>query len=96
MVSTGDRAGALPLRRKVATIADLVYAANDSRRATLRVTAAMAYAREGQFDEAEVLAKEAVAIGQHLQSPQPGAFANELQQILQMKQVAQLTPAQQQ
>jgi tetratricopeptide (TPR) repeat protein len=96
MVSTGDRAGALPLRRKIAAIADLVYAANDSRRATLRITAAMAYAREGQFDEAEALAREAVAIGQHIQPPQPGAFANELQQILQMKQAAQLTSAQKQ
>ncbi|MGA3242797.1 MAG: tetratricopeptide repeat protein, partial [Bryobacteraceae bacterium] len=46
MEATGDRAGALPLRRKIVTIADLVYAANDSRRATLRINTAMAYARE--------------------------------------------------
>jgi tetratricopeptide (TPR) repeat protein len=88
MKISGDRAGALPLRRKIVTIADLVYGVNDSRRAALRVTAAMAYAREGQFDEAEALAKEAVAISQRIQPPQPGAFANELQQILQMKQAA--------
>jgi hypothetical protein len=67
----------------------LVYAANDSRRATLRITAAMAYARERRFDEAEALAREAVAIGQHLQPPQPGAFADQLRQILQMKQDVQ-------
>jgi hypothetical protein len=93
MEATGDRAGALPLRRKIVTIADLVYAANDSRRATLRINTAMAYAREGQFDEAEALAKGAVAISQHMQPPQPGMFTAQLQQILQMKQAAQLTSA---
>jgi tetratricopeptide (TPR) repeat protein len=93
MVATGDRAGALPLRRKMVTIADLVYNANDSRRATVRVTAAMAYAREGQFDEAETFAREAVAISQRMQPPQPGMFTAQLQQILQMKQAAQLTSA---
>jgi tetratricopeptide (TPR) repeat protein len=96
MEATGDRASALPLRRKIVTIADLVYSASDSHRAWLRITAATAYAREGQFDEAEALAKEAVAIGQHIQPPQPGAFANELQQILQMKQAAQLASVQRQ
>ena len=54
---------------------------------------AMAYAREGQFDEAEALAKGAVAISQHMQPPQPGMFTAQLQQILQMKQAAQLTSA---
>jgi tetratricopeptide (TPR) repeat protein len=88
MEATGDSAGALPLRGKVVTIADLVYSANDSRRATFRVTAAMAYAREGRFDDAEALAREAIAIGQHTLPPQPGAFVSELQQILQMKQAA--------
>jgi hypothetical protein len=96
METRGARAGALPLHRGIVTIGDLVYAANDSRRAAFRVTAAMAYAGEGQFEEAEALAREAVAIGQHVQPPQPGAFANELQQILQMKQAAQLTSAQKQ
>jgi tetratricopeptide (TPR) repeat protein len=96
MEATGDRAGALPLRRKTVTIADLVYGSSDSRRATFRIVAAMAYAREGQFDEAEQLAKEAVAISQHMQPPQPGMFTGQLQQILQMKQAAQLTSAQKQ
>jgi tetratricopeptide (TPR) repeat protein len=96
MEATGDRAGALPLRRKTVTIADLVYGSSDSRRATFRIVAAMAYAREGQFDEAEQLAKVAVAISQHMQPPQPGMFTGQLQQILQMKQAAQLTSAQKQ
>ena len=78
------------------TIADLVYAVNDPRRARVRVTAAMAYANERHFDEAEQLAKEAVAISQHMLPPQPERVANELQQILQMKQAAQLTSAQKQ
>jgi hypothetical protein len=96
MEASGDSAGALPLHRKMVTIADLVSGANDSRRATFRITAAMAYAREGHFDEAELLAREAVAIGKHMQPQQPGGFASELQQILQMKQAVQLTSAQKQ
>ncbi len=88
MDRSGDAAGALALRGKAVTIADLVYFANDSRRARIRITAAMAYAQEGQFDQAETLAKEAVAISQHMQPPQPGSFTGQLQQILQMKQAA--------
>jgi tetratricopeptide (TPR) repeat protein len=89
MEASGDRAGTLPLRRKTVTIADLVYPANDARRAMIRMSAAMAYANERQFDEAETLAKEAVSIGQHLQPAQPDSFTNQLKQILQMKKAAQ-------
>jgi tetratricopeptide (TPR) repeat protein len=96
MEAAADPGGALPLRRKSVTIADLVYAVNDPRRARVRVTAAMAYANERHFDEAEQLAKEAVAISQHTQPPQSGAFASELQQILQMKQAALAVSAQKQ
>jgi tetratricopeptide (TPR) repeat protein len=89
MEATGDRAGALPLRRRIVAIADLVYSgSNETRRTWLRINAAKAYANEQQLDAAETLAREAIAIGQHMQSPQPGAFANESQQILQMKQAA--------
>ena len=93
MEATGDRCGALPLHRRIVAISDLVYAVNDSRRATFRINAAVAYAREGQFDEAEALAKEAVAVGQHMQPPQPNIFTGQLQQILQMKQAAQSASA---
>lgn len=88
METIGDRAGALPLRRKAIAIADLVYGANDSGRAIVRIKAAMAYARQGQFDEAEQLAREAVTIGQYMQPAQASMFTGQLQQILQMKQAA--------
>jgi tetratricopeptide (TPR) repeat protein len=93
METTGDRAGALPLRRKTVTISDLVYPANDSRRASIRMNAAMAFAHDGQFDMAEPWAREAVAIGEHAQPRMPNSFASELQQILQMKQAAQAASA---
>jgi hypothetical protein len=93
MEVNGDRAAALPLHRKTVTIADLVYPANDARRATTRLSAAMALANQQQFEEAEQLAREAIAIGQHVQPPQAAAFAPALQQILQMKQAAQASSA---
>jgi len=97
METTGDRAGALPLRSKTVMIADLVYkGSNEARRAVLRTDAAMAFARAGQFDEAEALAREALAISQHIHPPQPGWAANTLQQVLQMKQAALTNPAQKQ
>jgi tetratricopeptide (TPR) repeat protein len=89
MEAAGDRAGALPRRRSVVTIADLVYSgSNETRRAVVRIDAAIACARAEQFDEAETLSKEAVAISQHMQPPQPNMFAGQLQQILQMRQAA--------
>jgi len=93
MESNDDAAGALPLRRKAVTIADLVYNANDSLRASVRINAAMAYAQQGQFDEAETLAKEAVALSDHFQPSQPGMFTGQLIQVLQMKQAAQASLA---
>jgi hypothetical protein len=51
----------------------------------------MAFANERQFDQAEELAREAVAIGERGQAPQPSAFTSQLQQILQMKKAAQST-----
>jgi tetratricopeptide (TPR) repeat protein len=91
MEANGDRPGALPLHGKMVAISDLVCAANDSRRATVRMNAAMAFANERQFDQAEELAREAVAIGERGQAPQPSAFTSQLQQILQMKKAAQST-----
>jgi tetratricopeptide (TPR) repeat protein len=91
MEANGDRVGALPFRRETVKIADLVYGANDLRRATTRLDAAMAYANDRQFEQAEELAREAVAIGQYALSAQFGDFTDQLQQILQMKKAAQST-----
>jgi len=90
MEANEDLAGALPLRRTVVAIADLVFSAsNETRPATLRIDAAMAYARMGRFDEAEALAKEAIAIGEHMHPAAPGFAEGALWQILQMRQAAQ-------
>jgi tetratricopeptide (TPR) repeat protein len=91
MEANGDGPGALPLHSKRVAISDLVDAPNDWSRATVRIQAAMAFARERQFDQAEELAREAVAVGQHAQPTQPSAFTNELERILQMKKAAQST-----
>jgi tetratricopeptide (TPR) repeat protein len=89
MEFNGERAGALPLRKRAVTIADLVYSSNDSRRATVHINAAMAYATAGQFAEADALAAQAVALSQHMQPPQPGMFTFQVQEISRMKQAAQ-------
>ena len=60
----GDRERALPLRRQMVAIADRVFNASDPQRGMIRTEAAQALAALGQFDEAERLAVEAVAIGQ--------------------------------
>lgn len=83
--ATGDSGAELPLRLQAVAIADLVATANDGRRAFTRINAAMALARQGQFDEAERLANEAVAIGQRLRPPQPNMFAAQLEEIARMK-----------
>ncbi len=83
-----DLAGALPLRRKAVAITDLVDSANPSARAVARIQAAMAYAHQNQFDEAEALAREAIAITEHMQPPEPNLFAFRLQEILRMRQAA--------
>ena len=83
--ASGDSAGELPLRLRAVAIADLVTTANDARPGFTRINAAMALARQGQFDEAERLANEAVAIGQRMHPPQRNMFAAQLQEIKRMK-----------
>ena len=79
--AAGDFLRALPLRRQAVTIADLLATSNqDWRRAQTRMDVALALARLGQFDEAETLGQEAVALQQPL--------ARQLEQIRQMKQAA--------
>jgi tetratricopeptide (TPR) repeat protein len=87
--STGDSGRALPLRRQTVAIADLVFPASDARRGYIRIQVALALARQRQFDEAERLANEALAIGETMRPPQANSFAQQLEQIRQMKAAPQ-------
>jgi hypothetical protein len=86
-----DRERSLPLRLQMVALADRVFNANDPQRGSVRTEAAMALAAQGQFDEAERLAAEAVAIGQVLkgQGPWNEQFNRSLQQIGQMRAAQQ-------
>jgi tetratricopeptide (TPR) repeat protein len=81
--AAGDELRALPLHRQAVTIADLHATSTnkDWRRSQTRMDLALALAQLGQFDEAETLGEEAVA----LQPP----LAQQLEQIRQMKQAPQ-------
>ena len=84
----GEPSHALPLFRKAVTVADLLATPNnDWRRAQTRIDLAFALARSGQFDEAETLGEEAVAIGRPMRKPMP-ALVQQLEQIRRMKQAA--------
>ncbi|MGA2039473.1 MAG: tetratricopeptide repeat protein [Bryobacteraceae bacterium] len=87
-VGAGGSTRALQLFRKAVTVADLLATPNNSwRRAQTRIDLAFALARSGQFDEAETLAEEAVALGRPMRTPMP-ALVQELEQIRRMKQAA--------
>jgi tetratricopeptide (TPR) repeat protein len=77
--AAGDELRALPLHRQAVTIAALHATSTnkDWRRSQTRMDLALALAQLGQFDEAETLGEEAVA----LQPP----LAQQLEQIRQMK-----------
>jgi tetratricopeptide (TPR) repeat protein len=85
---SGDPEAALPLQRQAVAIADLVYRPNDIQRAYRRSNLAMALARQLQFDEAERLAAEALAIGQSARPPVADPLADQLRQIRQMRKAA--------
>jgi tetratricopeptide (TPR) repeat protein len=86
--AAGDPARALPLFRKAVTIADLLAKPdNDWRRSQTRMDAALTLARLGQFDEAEMLGEEAIALQQTMRTPRP-PLAQQLEQIRRMKQAA--------
>ena len=87
--SNRDFSRATQLLRENAAIADVAFRPTDMRRAQFRITAAMALAQERQFDEAERLAIEAVAISKVMLPPQADAFTNQLQQIRKMRAAAQ-------
>ena len=65
-----------------------MFRANDPRRSQTRINAAFALARQRQFDEAEGLATEAVAIAQSLRPPQADSYVQQLRQIRLMRKGA--------
>lgn len=77
--SHGDLGRAIPIYLQNVAIADLVYPSADHRRGQVRIAAAMILAQQRQFDEAERLATEAVAIGKGV------VFQQELEQIRKMR-----------
>ena len=56
----GDREHEIPVRKRIVQIADLVFPANHVQRGQVRIDVAMGLAAQGQFDEAEGMAAEAV------------------------------------
>ncbi len=76
---------AVRLHRQTVAIGDLVYSANDARRGSTRTRLAFGLAREQQFDEAERLAREAVAIGQQMHPSQAAQFTPQLETIRKMR-----------
>jgi tetratricopeptide (TPR) repeat protein len=91
--ASGDPGSAIPIFRRNAEIADLAFRPGDVRRAQFRITAAWALAQQRQFDEAEKLATEAVAISTAMRPPQGTMFTNQLEQIRKMRTASQTSPA---
>jgi tetratricopeptide (TPR) repeat protein len=86
--AAGDSVRALPLFRKAVAVADLLATPNDAwLRSQTRMDAALALARLGQFDEAEALGEQAVALQAAQHTPTP-PLTQQLEQIRQMKQAA--------
>jgi tetratricopeptide (TPR) repeat protein len=86
--AAGDGARTIALLRKAVAIADLLATPNDDwRRSQTRMDAARALANLGQFDEAETLGEEALALSRTMPIPRP-PLAQELEQIRFMKQNA--------
>jgi tetratricopeptide (TPR) repeat protein len=81
----GDAPTALTLYQQAVKISDAATPNASWERASARMNAAMAFARQKQFDEAERLANEAVAIGQKMRPNQSNVFTAQLEQIRRMK-----------
>lgn len=88
-----DSARSILMRRQAIGIADLVYRSNDTQRAYPRMSLAMHLAQHKEFDEAERLAEEAVAIGESAHPPQGNDFAQQLQQIRSMRKQKDTAPS---
>jgi len=86
--AAGDLDRALPLFRKAIALADLLATPDNGwRRAETRMDVALALAHLNQFDEAEALGEEAVALEQTMRTPRT-SLADQLLQIRSMKQAA--------
>ena len=83
--SIGDLEHAVSILRRNVAIADLTFLTRDGRRAYFRGKAAMALAQQKNFEDAERLAMEAVAIGKAAQPLDEVTFAAQLLQIRQMR-----------
>jgi hypothetical protein len=83
--SNGEALRAAPLWRQAVAIADLVSPPEGGTRAHTRANAALFFARLQQFEEAERLANEAIAIGGQMKPHQDAQFRRQLQQIERMK-----------
>jgi Flp pilus assembly protein TadD len=86
--SNGDGARSLSMRRQVVTIADAVYVQSDIRRAWSRTNAAIPLANARQFDEADHLATEALAIATRYQPSQAPFYQSQLDQIHELRRAA--------
>jgi tetratricopeptide (TPR) repeat protein len=90
--NAGDAARTLALLRKAVAVADLVAAPNDDwRRSQTRIDAALALAKMGQFDEAEMLGVEAVGLSRTMRAPRP-PMEQQLEEIRRMKRLAAAAP----
>lgn len=89
----GDPERSLRLFRQAVAIGDLVFSANDARRGNARIRVALALARQRQFDEAERVANEAIAIGQQMRPSQAEQFTRQLEEIRKMKAAPPSKPA---
>jgi hypothetical protein len=87
--STGNPERAPALHRQIVAIADLTLNPNEAQRGFVRINAAFAFAKARQFDEAEGLANEAVAVGEGMRPPQTKLFAPQVEQIRRMKTAAE-------
>ena len=86
--AAGDSAAAVPLLRQAVAIADRVTTSDkDWHRSQTRMDLALALAGLDQFEEAEALAREAVAVDGTTPHPRP-PLAQQLEQIRQMKRAA--------
>jgi hypothetical protein len=90
--SAGEAARGIQLRSEMIPIADLVYAPGDARRGWIRVNTAFSLARNGDFEQAERLVNEAIAIGKQVRPAQPNLFAEAAGQIRQIKKESESEP----
>ncbi len=83
----GDRDGVIAARRRIVAIADRVFPARDIQRASARLDLAFCLSGLQQFDEAERLAVEAVAITKD--SPSAQQFVNSLEEFRKIRATVQ-------